>query len=100
MSASNTSRTPLKGTPVQGLTGATLGFFVGFAAVALFGPTAPWRTGPFGDGHRVVRLGPACSPCFKRRCPRPHRVCLEMVTVSDVLKELNRLKIRGVSLQR
>ena len=31
---------PLKGTPASGLFGATLGFFVGFAAVALFGPTA------------------------------------------------------------
>jgi NNP family nitrate/nitrite transporter-like MFS transporter len=31
---------PVKGTPGQGLFGATLGFFVGFAAVALFGPTA------------------------------------------------------------
>jgi len=30
----------IKGTPKEGLTGATLGFFVGFAAVALFGPTA------------------------------------------------------------
>ena len=30
----------LKGSPVQGLVGATLGFFVGFAAVSLFGPTA------------------------------------------------------------
>jgi len=30
----------LKGTPNLGLIGATLGFFVGFAAVALFGPTA------------------------------------------------------------
>jgi NNP family nitrate/nitrite transporter-like MFS transporter len=30
----------LKGTPSQGLFGATLGFFIGFAAVALFGPTA------------------------------------------------------------
>ncbi len=30
----------LKGTPNQALFGATLGFFVGFAAVALFGPTA------------------------------------------------------------
>ena len=30
----------LKGTPSQGLLGATLGFFFGFAAVALFGPTA------------------------------------------------------------
>lgn len=30
----------LRGTPSQGLWGATLGFFFGFAAVALFGPTA------------------------------------------------------------
>lgn len=33
-------KTEIKGTPGQGLTGATLGFFFGFAAVALFGPTA------------------------------------------------------------
>lgn len=30
----------IKGKPRDGLTGATLGFFIGFAAVALFGPTA------------------------------------------------------------
>jgi len=30
----------LKGTPGQGLVSATVGFFIGFAAVALFGPTA------------------------------------------------------------
>src|SRR3989338_3332097 len=30
----------IKGTPQKGLYGATLGFFFGFAAVALFGPTA------------------------------------------------------------
>lgn len=30
----------LKGTPSEGLIGATLGFFIGFAAVSLFGPTA------------------------------------------------------------
>lgn len=32
--------TSIKGTPGQGLFGATAGFFFGFAAVALFGPTA------------------------------------------------------------
>jgi heptosyltransferase-1 len=42
---------------------------LGTPVVALFGPTAPWRTGPYGAGHEVVRLGLACSPCFKRRCP-------------------------------
>ena len=30
----------MKGTPNKGLSGATIGFFVGFAAVSLFGPTA------------------------------------------------------------
>lgn len=30
----------IKGTPKAGLLGATVGFFIGFAAVALFGPTA------------------------------------------------------------
>ncbi|MCL4500504.1 MAG: lipopolysaccharide heptosyltransferase I [Deltaproteobacteria bacterium] len=39
--------------------------------VAVFGPTAPWRTGPFGEGHQVVRQDLACSPCFQRRCPEP-----------------------------
>lgn len=33
-------RYSLKGTPSQGLSAATLGFFIGFAAVSLFGTTA------------------------------------------------------------
>jgi heptosyltransferase I len=58
---------------------------LGTPVTALFGPTAPWRTGPFGDGHQVVRLGLPCSPCFKRHCPAPR--CLnelypEMVRVA------------------
>jgi heptosyltransferase-1 len=47
---------------------------LGTKVAALFGPTAPWRTGPFGEGHQVVRLGLPCSPCFKRQCPAP--LCL------------------------
>ncbi len=38
--AAATSALSLKGTPNQSLLAATLGFFFGFAAVALFGPTA------------------------------------------------------------
>jgi lipopolysaccharide heptosyltransferase II len=51
--------------------------------VALFGPTAPWRTGPFGSGHRVVRAGADCSPCFKRRCPEP--ACMRRIDPEQVL---------------
>jgi heptosyltransferase-1 len=45
---------------------------------AIFGPTAPWRTGPFGEGHQVVRLKLECSPCFRRQCPEPR--CLTELT--------------------
>jgi lipopolysaccharide heptosyltransferase I len=51
---------------------------LGTKVAALFGPTAPWRTGPFGDWHQVVRLGLSCSPCFKRHCPDPR--CLTDLT--------------------
>jgi len=54
---------------------------LGTPVAALFGPTAPWRTGPFGDVHQVVRQGLSCSPCFKRQCPDPR--CL-----SDLLPEM------------
>jgi heptosyltransferase-1 len=50
--------------------------------VALFGPTAPWRTGPFGAGHQVLRLELACSPCFKRHCLAPQ--CLNDLTPAIV----------------
>ncbi|MCA1905368.1 MAG: lipopolysaccharide heptosyltransferase I [Desulfarculus sp.] len=46
--------------------------------VALFGPTSPGRTGPWGAGHAVLRLGLSCSPCFKRQCPEPR--CLSELT--------------------
>jgi heptosyltransferase-1 len=55
---------------------------LGTPVAALFGPTAPWRTGPFGEGHQIVRLGIPCSPCFKRRCPAPR--CLSDLKVAAV----------------
>ncbi len=44
---------------------------MGRPTLALFGPTSPRRTGPYGQGHRVLRLGLDCQPCFKRRCEQP-----------------------------
>jgi len=52
--------------------------------VALFGPTAPWRTGPYGTGHKVVRQELACSPCFKKKCD--HKSCMKGITVDRVLQ--------------
>lgn len=50
--------------------------------VALFGPTSPLRTGPYGAKHRVIRAGLECSPCFKKRCD--DMSCMKKITVEMV----------------
>ncbi|MET0516445.1 MAG: lipopolysaccharide heptosyltransferase II [Nitrospiraceae bacterium] len=41
---------------------------VGTPVVALFGPTDPVRTGPYGHGHTVLTEDVPCRPCFSRHC--------------------------------
>jgi heptosyltransferase I len=60
----------------------------GAKVLALFGPTAPWRTGPYGSSHIVVRKGLGCSPCFKRACDVDIR-CMEEITVEEVMRIVN-----------
>jgi heptosyltransferase-1 len=55
---------------------------VGTPTVALFGPTDPLRTGPYGEGHRVIRKGLHCSPCFKKECNTVR--CMKEITVDEV----------------
>jgi 3-deoxy-D-manno-octulosonic-acid transferase/heptosyltransferase-1 len=57
--------------------------------VALFGPTAPWRTGPYGDHHQVVSVAMECRPCFKRSCD--HCRCMNGIAVEDVMQKVNLL---------
>ncbi|MDK2972788.1 MAG: transporter, family, nitrate/nitrite transporter [Candidatus Sumerlaeota bacterium] len=51
-----TTQREIRGTPREGLMGATLGFFFGFAAVALFGPTAKIFKEAMGLDARMVGL--------------------------------------------
>jgi lipopolysaccharide heptosyltransferase I len=51
--------------------------------IALFGPTAPWRTGPYGNNPRIIRKGLPCSPCFKKKCQRME--CMNSISVEEVL---------------
>ena len=41
---------------------------LGKPLVALFGPTEPRRTGPYGQPKNVLRLDLPCSPCLKSVC--------------------------------
>lgn len=57
---------------------------VGAPVVALFGPTHPTRTGPYGGRYRIVATGCDRAPCYKRSCPIG-AVCLDTVTPEQVV---------------
>ncbi len=52
--------------------------------IALFGPTSPEITGPYGSGnYRVVRSQPECGvPCYDNRCLQ--NLCMDAIKVEDV----------------
>ena len=41
---------------------------LGVPLIALFGPTDPHSTGPYGQLENVIRTGLPCSPCFNSTC--------------------------------
>jgi heptosyltransferase-1 len=58
----------------------------GVPVFALFGPTNPVTTGPYGRGHTVITAGVECSPCLKRRCDDLR--CMEKISVDRVLEAI------------
>ena len=56
----------------------------GTPVVALFGPTDPSRTGPYGIGHTVIRKKLSCSPCFLKKCGTIK--CMYDITVEEVFQ--------------
>jgi len=57
--------------------------------VALFGPTAPWRTGPYGTGHQIITAELECSPCFKRRCETTE--CMYQISAKQVMAAVKKI---------
>jgi 3-deoxy-D-manno-octulosonic-acid transferase/heptosyltransferase-1 len=55
---------------------------VGTPVVALFGPTDPARTGPYGPGHRVIRHALTCAPCLRKQCATVR--CMREIGVDEV----------------
>ncbi|MBS1115592.1 MAG: rfaF [Nitrospirae bacterium] len=54
--------------------------------VAIFGPTSPVRTGPYGKGHIVIKSDLECAPCFKKHCS--DLKCMQGTTVDDVYEKI------------
>lgn len=59
---------------------------LGVPVVALFGPTNPVRTGPYGKGHTIIRKDVPCAPCYKKSCG--NLKCLEMIGVNEVYEAI------------
>lgn len=60
---------------------------LGVPVFAIFGPSNPARTGPYGEGHTVIRKEIECSPCYRRTCQRP--LCLDMIQVEEVAEAIS-----------
>ncbi len=64
---------------------------LGKPLVALFGPTEPRRTGPYGQLENVLRLDLPCSPCLKATCrfEKPEE-CLRALAPAGVLERVQK----------
>lgn len=69
---------------------------VGVPCAAIFGPTDPGRTSPFGRQNRVIRQGLHCSPCWSIHnvgighinCIYPINRCLSELSAAHVYTEI------------
>jgi heptosyltransferase I len=66
---------------------------LGKPVVALFGPTEPRRTGPYGQLENVLRLELPCSPCLSANCTyyaKPNE-CLKGLSPATVFERVQKL---------
>ena len=73
--------------PVGSIATADQLAFDGKPVVAVFGPTDPSRTGPYGQVEFVLRAPqpPACAPCLKPVCRYSEPLaCLNRITAAQV----------------
>jgi heptosyltransferase-1 len=60
---------------------------LGVPVVALFGPTDPRNTGPYGQLQNVLRIDLPCAPCFKSACAWKNPMeCLTAISLQRVFE--------------
>ena len=55
---------------------------------ALFGPTDPDKTGPYGDIHHIFQRDIDCIKCLKKSCPKNNYDCHDL-DISTLVSKLN-----------
>lgn len=59
---------------------------LGVPVFAIFGPTDPKRTGPYGKGHTIIREDISCAPCFKKKCKSAK--CMQNLSTEKVYEAI------------
>lgn len=57
---------------------------MGTRVVALYGVSDPAYTGPFGEGHIIIRHNEPCAGCTAERCVHD-RECMRRISVEEVI---------------
>ncbi|MDB6025792.1 MAG: Lipopolysaccharide core heptosyltransferase RfaQ [Verrucomicrobiales bacterium] len=64
---------------------------LGKPVVAIFGPTEPRRTGPYGQIDTALRVSLPCAPCMKSTCANSKPLeCLRAISPFRVCQEVQR----------
>ncbi len=59
---------------------------LGCPQIAIFGPTNPKRTCPYGNTTEIIYHPVPCAPCKYRICPKDH-TCMKAVKVEEVYEK-------------
>ena len=54
---------------------------------AIFGPTNPVNTGPYGSMHAILTPDIPCSPCYRRKCDDLR--CMAAISPEEVIKTIS-----------
>lgn len=68
---------------------------VGADVIALFGPTSPELTGPYGEGsYSVIQKDVGCrTPCYNAECS--DNKCMKAISVEDVLEAVKKIHLNN-----
>lgn len=59
---------------------------LGVKTIGLFGPASYELTSPMAGNGRYLYKRVECSPCDQRRCVRPEKSCMDLITVDEVAR--------------
>lgn len=69
---------------------------LGSPVFAIFSPTDSIRTGPYGEGHTIIKSDTPCALCFKKSCD--DMKCMKSVSVNEGFETITAKRSRRSQL--